>query len=95
MPCGVRHGDTAATTKLPLAAAARMCGMSTSKSTRSFKQVPGMPYLAFLTHLRLAEAARLLRLGDRCDREWRTHRPMWRRVVLLYRGSVIRRRCSR
>ena len=52
-------------TKLPLAAAARMCGMSTSKFTRSFKQVAGMPYLAFLTHLRLAEAARLLRLGER------------------------------
>jgi len=41
-----------------------MCGMSTSKFTRSFKQVAGMPYLAFLTHLRLAEAARLLRIGD-------------------------------
>ncbi len=42
-----------------------MCGMSAAKFTRSFKQVAGTPYLAYLTRLRLAEAARLLRLGDR------------------------------
>ena len=45
--------------------AARVCGMSAAKFTRSFKQVAGMPYPACLTHLRLSEAARLLRLGDR------------------------------
>jgi AraC-like DNA-binding protein/mannose-6-phosphate isomerase-like protein (cupin superfamily) len=51
--------------KLSLGEAARMCGMSTASFTRSFKQVAGMPYLAYVTHLRLGEAARLLRIGDR------------------------------
>jgi AraC family transcriptional regulator, transcriptional activator of pobA len=51
--------------KLSLGEAARMCGMSPAKFTRSFKQVSGMSYLEYLTHLRLSEAARLLRLGDR------------------------------
>jgi AraC-like DNA-binding protein len=51
--------------KLSLGEAARMCGMSPAKFTRCFKQVAGMPYLAYLTHLRLTEGARLLRLGER------------------------------
>lgn len=51
--------------RLSLGEAARMCGMSPAKFTRCFKQVAGMSYLAYLTHLRLAEAARLLRLGER------------------------------
>lgn len=49
--------------KLALGDAARMCGMSPAQFTRSFKQVAGMSYLAYCTHVRLAEAARLLRLG--------------------------------
>lgn len=51
--------------RLPLGDAARMCGMSTASFTRSFKQVAGMPYLSYVMHLRLGEAARLLRVGDR------------------------------
>jgi AraC-like DNA-binding protein len=51
--------------KLSLADAARMCAMSPAQFTRSFKQVAGLSYLAYVTHVRLAEAARLLRLGDK------------------------------
>ena len=58
------HVQRPGSAKLPLAEAARMCGMSPAQFTRSFKQVAGMSYLAYLTHVRLAEAARLLRLGQ-------------------------------
>jgi AraC-like DNA-binding protein len=37
--------------------------MSTAQFTRSFRQASGTSYLAYVTHLRLAEAARLLRGG--------------------------------
>ncbi len=50
--------------KLPLGEAARLCGLSPAQFTRSFKQVAGMSYLAYVTHLRLAEAARRLRAGE-------------------------------
>jgi AraC-like DNA-binding protein len=50
--------------KLPLNSAARLCGMSPAQFTRSFKLVAGMSYLAYVTHVRLAEAARLLRVGN-------------------------------
>ena len=50
--------------KLPLADAARLCGMSPAQFTRTFKQVAGMTYVAYVTHVRLAEAARLLKGTD-------------------------------
>lgn len=51
--------------RLPLGEAARMSGMSTAQFTRAFKKVAGMSYVAYHTHMRLAEAARLLRTGER------------------------------
>jgi AraC-like DNA-binding protein len=51
--------------KLPLREAARMCGMSTAQFTRSFRQASGMSYLAYVTHLRVSEAARLLRAPEK------------------------------
>ncbi len=51
--------------KLPLAEAARMCGMSPAQFTRSFKKVAGMSYVGYVTHVRLSEAARLLRTTDK------------------------------
>lgn len=50
--------------KLPLKDAARLCGMSPAQFTRSFKQVAGMSYVAYVTHVRLADATRLLRAGE-------------------------------
>lgn len=49
--------------KLTLSEASRMCAMSPAQFTRSFKRVAGMSYLAYLNHVRLADAARLLRLS--------------------------------
>jgi AraC-like DNA-binding protein len=60
----LEHIQRPGAAKLPLAGAARMCGMSPAQFTRSFKQVAGMSYLAYCTHVRLAEAVRLLRLGQ-------------------------------
>ncbi len=59
--------------KLSLGEAARMSGMSPASFTRSFKQIAGLPYLAYVTNLKLAEAARLLRLGDRSIVEIAAH----------------------
>ena len=59
----LEHIQRPGAAKLSLTEAARMCGMSPAQFTRSFKQVAGMSYLAYCTHVRLAEAARLLRLG--------------------------------
>lgn len=59
----LEHIRSPAAPRLPLAGAARMCGMSPAQFTRSFRLVAGTSYLAYLTHLRLAEAARLLRTG--------------------------------
>jgi AraC-like DNA-binding protein len=51
--------------KPSLTDAARMCGMSPARFTRSFRQAAGMSYLAYVTHLRLSEASRLLRTSDK------------------------------
>ncbi|MES2705740.1 MAG: AraC family transcriptional regulator [Verrucomicrobiota bacterium] len=50
--------------RLSLTAAASLCGMSVTQFSRLFKQVSGMTYVGYLTHLRLTEAARLLREGQ-------------------------------
>jgi AraC-like DNA-binding protein len=47
--------------RLSLGEAARTCGMSPAQFTRSFRKVAGMSYLAYVTHLRLSDAARYLR----------------------------------
>jgi transcriptional regulator GlxA family with amidase domain len=51
--------------KLSLGDAAKMCGMSTAQFTRSFRKVAGTSYLGYALHLRLSEAARLLRGSDK------------------------------
>ncbi|HUS37411.1 MAG TPA: helix-turn-helix transcriptional regulator [Verrucomicrobiae bacterium] len=51
--------------KPSLTEAAKTCGMSPAKFTRSFRQAAGMSYLAYVTHLRLSEVSRLLRASDR------------------------------
>lgn len=47
--------------KLSVAAAARLVGMSAPQFMKTFKQVAGMTLVAYLNHVRLASAARLLR----------------------------------
>ena len=47
--------------KLPVSAAARLVGMSAPQFMKNFKQVAGMTLVAYLNHVRLANAARLLR----------------------------------
>jgi AraC-like DNA-binding protein len=59
----LEHVQRPGSSRLSLSDAARLCGLSPAQFTRSFKQVAGMSYLAYLTHVRLGEAARLLRLG--------------------------------
>lgn len=51
--------------KPSLTEAAAMCAMSPAQFTRSFRRVAGMSYLAYITHLRLSEASRLLRASDK------------------------------
>lgn len=50
--------------KLPVAAAARLAGMSAPQFMKIFKQVAGMTLVAYLNHVRLANGARLLRETD-------------------------------
>lgn len=59
------HVQTACAERLSLAQAARTCGMSLSQFTRAFRQTAGMSFVAYVTRIRLAEAARMLRAGDR------------------------------
>ena len=47
--------------KLSVDAAARLAGMSAAQLGRTFKQVAGMTLVAYLNHVRLANAARLLK----------------------------------
>ena len=47
--------------KLSVNTAAQLVGMSASKFMKNFKQVAGMTLVAYLNHVRLANAARLLR----------------------------------
>ena len=51
--------------KLPVSTAARLVGMSAPQFMKNFKQVAGMTLVAYLNHVRLANAARLLRETDR------------------------------
>lgn len=51
--------------KLSVSAAARLVGMNAPQFMKSFKQVAGMTLVAYLNHVRLANAARLLRETDR------------------------------
>lgn len=48
--------------KLTVNEAAKLTGMSKAQFTRQFKRVAGMTFVAYVTHVRLAEAARLLKL---------------------------------
>lgn len=57
----LRHLQQPGAERLPLTAAARLCGMSVAQFTRLFKQVAGVTYVNYLLHLRLSEASRLLR----------------------------------
>ncbi len=50
--------------KLPIAAAARLAGMSAPQFMKIFKQAAGMTLVAYLNHVRLANGARLLRETD-------------------------------
>jgi len=47
--------------KLSVSAAARLAGMSPTQFMKTFKRVAGMTLVAYLNHVRLANAARLLR----------------------------------
>jgi AraC-like DNA-binding protein len=49
---------------ISVAAAARLAAMSKAQFTRLFKQVAGMGFVAYVTHLRVAEAARLLKQSE-------------------------------
>jgi AraC-like DNA-binding protein len=51
--------------KLSVASAARLAGMNTAQFMKTFKQVAGMTLIAYLNHVRLANAARLLRETSR------------------------------
>ncbi len=48
---------------ISVSAAARLAGMSPAQFTRLFKRAAGMTFVAYLTHIRVAEAARLLKGG--------------------------------
>lgn len=51
--------------KLSVSAAARLAGMNAAQFMKTFKQVSGMTLVAYLNHIRLANAARMLRETDR------------------------------
>jgi len=59
------HINARAAEKLSVSAAARLAGMSAAQFMKTFKQVAGMTLVAYLNHVRLANAARLLRETDR------------------------------
>jgi AraC family transcriptional activator of pobA len=46
--------------KLSVSAAARISGLNTAKFMKVFKQVAGMTLVAYLNHVRLSNAARML-----------------------------------
>lgn len=50
--------------KLPVAAAAKLAGMSAPQFMKTFKRVAGMTLVAYLNHVRLANGARRLRETD-------------------------------
>lgn len=51
--------------KLSVSTAARLAGMNAPQFMKTFKQVAGMTLVAYLNHVRLGNAARLLRETDR------------------------------
>jgi len=51
--------------RVPVNAAARLVGMNSGQFMKTFKQVAGMTLVTYLNHVRLANAARLLRETDR------------------------------
>jgi len=51
--------------KLSVSSAARLVNMSTAQFMKNFKQVAGMTLVAYLNHVRLSNAAQLLRETDR------------------------------
>jgi len=55
------HINVNSSEKLSICDAARLVGMSGSQFMKTFKQVAGMTLVAYLNHVRLANAARLLR----------------------------------
>lgn len=59
------HINARAAEKLSVAAAARLAGMNAAQFMKTFKQVAGMTLVAYLNHVRLAQAARLLRETNR------------------------------
>ena len=59
------HISARAAEKLSVGAAARLVGMSAPQFMKTFKQVAGMTLVAYLNHVRLAHAARLLRETNR------------------------------
>ena len=59
------HINARAAEKLSVGAAARLAGMNTPQFMKTFKQVAGMTLVAYLNHIRLANAARLLRETNR------------------------------
>ena len=59
------HINTRPVEKLSVGAAARLVGMSAPQFMKTFKQVAGMTLVAYLNHVRLANAACLLRETNR------------------------------
>jgi len=60
-----QHINARPAEKLPVRMAARLVGMGTPQFMKTFKQVAGMTLVAYLNHVRLANAARLLRETNR------------------------------
>lgn len=60
-----QHINARPADKLPVSMAARLAGMSGQRFMKTFKQVAGMTLVAYLNHVRLATAARLLCETDR------------------------------
>ena len=60
-----QHINARPAEKLPVRMAARLVGMSVPRFMKTFKQVAGMTLVAYLNHVRLANAARLLRETNR------------------------------
>ena len=59
------HINAHSADKLSLGAAARLVGMSPPRFMKTFKHVAGMTLVAYLNHVRLGQAARLLRETNR------------------------------
>lgn len=60
-----QHINAKPAEKLPVRMAARLVGMSIPRFMKTFKQVAGMTLVAYLNHVRLTNAAQLLRETNR------------------------------